>query len=268
MAIADFTKVIQLDPQDVGAYNTRGIIYGTQEKLDLAFTDFTKAIQLNPQFADAYNDRGNAYGNLGNDSLAMADYSKTIQLDPQNANVYVNRGTSYIKQEKYDLAIADYSKALELNPKDLDVYTSRAWANLYLNNGGGAHRDASRYLELNGLKGEYAPYSIIVGYLGLRKSGKIVAADTFLNEWQKQVEATAWTTQIMRLLSGQLTAAQLLALAVDNDKLTEAHAYIGEMQLLASNRDAALLHFQWVKDNGNKDFNEFGLAIAELKRLK
>ena len=68
---------------------------------------------------------------------------------------------------------------LEISPSSIYLYSSRAWAKLYMNNGAGASQDASQYLELNGLKGDSAPYTIIVGYLGLRKSGKIVAAKTF-----------------------------------------------------------------------------------------
>ena len=137
----------------------------------------------------------------------------------------------------------------------------------FKNDGAGAHGDFSRYLQINGPKDDNAPYAIIMGYLGLRKAGMPAEAKAFLDGWLTQVDAEAWSTQILRYFSDQLTAEQLLALANDNDKLTEAHAYIGEMQLLASNRSEALVHFQWVHDNGNQEFPEYDLALAELKRL-
>ena len=64
-----------------------------------------------------------------------------------------------------------------------------------------------------------------------------------------------------------MKAEQLLALAVDKSKLTEAHAYIGEMALLAADRPGAKLHFQWVRDNGGQGSPAADLAFWELKRL-
>jgi lipoprotein NlpI len=58
-----------------------------------------------------------------------------------------------------------------------------------------------------------------------------------------------------------------MALATDNDKQTEAHAYLGLDLVHAGKREAAREHLEWVVANGNKDFLEVQLAAAELKRL-
>jgi len=121
---------------------------------------------------------------------------------------------------------------------------------------------------LNDPRGDNAPYAIIIGYLGLRKAKTIEEAKAFGNNWLTQVDVEAWSTEIMRFLSSQLSAEQPLNLAVDKDMLTEAHAYIGEMELISANRPGATLHFQWVRDNGNRDFPEYKLALGELKRLE
>lgn len=122
-------------------------------------------------------------------------------------------------------------------------------------------------LELNGLKSEDAPYAVITGYIGLRKAGKAAGAKAFLDNWIKQVEPTAWTTNTLKYFHGELTQAQYLAAAKDNDQLTEAHAYIGEMQLLAHTPAQAKIHFDWVASNGNKNFVEYDLALAELDHI-
>ncbi len=140
-------------------------------------------------------------------------------------------------------------------------------SNDHMNKGDSAFDQASAFLELNGLKGGSAPYAIMVGYIGLRKGNKAAAAKTFLDKWIKQVEPEEWSTKIMRYMHGDLTDAGLLALAVDNDELTEAHAYVGEMQLLGGMPDLAKVHFNWVKDSGNKTFTEYDFAIAELNRM-
>jgi lipoprotein NlpI len=147
------------------------------------------------------------------------------------------------------------------------VNTTRhcSWAQLYLNNGNAAFDQANTYLELNGLKSDDAPYAIITGYLGLRKAGKPAEAKAFLDNWIKQVGPDDWTTKTLKYFNGNLTQAQYLGAAKDNDQLTEAHAYIGEAQMLARTPAQAKIHFNWVVQNGNKNFVEYDLAIAELK---
>ena len=190
-----------------------------------------------------------------------------VNAGAQTANEFYNRGLAYYNKGNYDQAIADYTKAIQIYPNYADAYENRDWTYLYLNKGDTAFEQATAFLELNGLKGDSAPYAVLVGYIGLRKSNKAAAAKVFLETWIKQVEPEAWTTKIMRYMHGDLTAAGLLALAVDNGKLTEAHTYIGEMQLFAGTPATAKIHFGWVKENGTKTFSEYTLAIAELNRM-
>ncbi len=72
----------------------------------------------------------------------------------------------------------------------------------------------------------------------------------------------------MRYLSGELKEADLFSLATDNDKLTEAHAYVGLNLSLKGNTEPALSHLKWVKESGNKNFVEYALALAEIERLE
>jgi len=55
LALVDFTKAIELNPNYADAYNYRGLIYYNQSKYDLALADYTKAIELNPNYVAAYN---------------------------------------------------------------------------------------------------------------------------------------------------------------------------------------------------------------------
>jgi Flp pilus assembly protein TadD len=46
------------------------------------YLDYTKAIQLRPNDPDAYNNRGFDYTKEGNSDQALADLNKAIELDP------------------------------------------------------------------------------------------------------------------------------------------------------------------------------------------
>ena len=271
LAIRSYHTAIQLNPNNPSVYNNRGLaIQNNGGGDEFAIYDFNKAIELKPDFTEAYNNRGIAYHHQGKYDQAIADYNRAIQLNPNYTNAYNNRGIAYQNKDKLVLAFADYNKAIQLDPNSTDAYFNRAWANLCLNSGGGdaAYQDASRYLELNGLKGAYAPFAVLIGYLGLRETDKNPVAKTFLETWMKQSDPAAWTTQIMHYLHGELTEAQLLALAVDNnDKLTHAHAYIGINQALAGDPKRARHHLQWVEAKGNKTFIEYRLILTQLSRL-
>ncbi|UCH81044.1 MAG: tetratricopeptide repeat protein [Nitrospiraceae bacterium] len=82
-AVGDFTKVIELNPDDVAAFNNRGLARARGlKKYDEAIADFSKAVELDPQFAEAYDNRGIAYRMAGNDKVkACADWKKACDLN-------------------------------------------------------------------------------------------------------------------------------------------------------------------------------------------
>ena len=127
-AVEDFNKVIELDPEDAGAYCNRGIAYAGQSDFGSAIADYNKAIELDPENVYAYNNRGVAYTDQSDFGSAITDYNKAIELDPKDAGAYYNRGVAYAGQSDFDSAIADYSKAIELDPEDARVYNSRGVA--------------------------------------------------------------------------------------------------------------------------------------------
>ena len=134
-AIADFTKVIELDPKNVEAYNLRGDAYSSLEdyKEDypyhkLALADFTKAIELDPQNAEAYDNRGFTKTLLKEYESAIADFDKAIKLAPKNDTYCIHRGETYEALKDYARAVESYTAAIELVPTNKDHYKLRAEA--------------------------------------------------------------------------------------------------------------------------------------------
>ena len=71
MAIAEFTRAIQLDPGYTSAYFWRAYSYAELGQYRDAINDYTKAIQLDPDYAMAYNNRGISYHYLGQHQTAL-----------------------------------------------------------------------------------------------------------------------------------------------------------------------------------------------------
>jgi len=88
-AIADYTKVIQLEGNTANAgknlsvtYHNRGLLYGMTGKNALAIADLTQAIKLRPEYANAYKIRGLVFRKMGNTRSAEADLKMAESLQP------------------------------------------------------------------------------------------------------------------------------------------------------------------------------------------
>ena len=113
-AIADFSKVIELNPGDIKTYLNRGQAYSKNTQYDRAIAYFNKLIELNPGHVEAYLNRGQAYGGNDQYDLAGADFSKTVELDPTNAEAYFYRAVIHYYKKEYDRAWEDVHKAQSL----------------------------------------------------------------------------------------------------------------------------------------------------------
>ena len=67
-------------PNDDAAFLKRGIARQQKGEHDLAIADFTKAIELNPDCVQAYASRGVSKDAQGDTAGAKSDYSKSIQI--------------------------------------------------------------------------------------------------------------------------------------------------------------------------------------------
>jgi Tfp pilus assembly protein PilF len=93
--IASLSDVVQRNPSDPQAYNTRGSVLGQAARNDEALADFNKAISLDPNYAQAYANRALVYRQTNKLDLALADYNKALSIDPNYTQAYLGRGIVY-----------------------------------------------------------------------------------------------------------------------------------------------------------------------------
>jgi tetratricopeptide (TPR) repeat protein len=122
LAVADFAKAIEQNPNFMVAHYNRGVAYFELGKYDLAIADFTKAMKLGLKGKGSYYIRGLALCRAGQYDLAIKDFSNIIELDPADATAYTMRGVMYLLKRQYKQTIADFTKALELDPKKAAQY--------------------------------------------------------------------------------------------------------------------------------------------------
>jgi lipoprotein NlpI len=131
----------------------------------------------------------------------------------------------------------------------------------------GAAQGFQDYLTVHGWKDRWAVYAVILGHLAARQTGDQAMADRFLKDSTGKFEET-WPYPVLQYLRGEIKESKLIMLATDQGQRTEARCYLGIDQLLAGRKEGALIHFRWVKANGEWTYCEYPIAVAELERLE
>ncbi|MBE6094046.1 MAG: tetratricopeptide repeat protein [Schwartzia succinivorans] len=151
-AIEDYTKVIENDTEVAivrDAYINRGFLYDARGEHDWAIMDYTKSIDLDPNQVEAYINRGASYSDIGDYPKAIADLSIAIEIDPHYAVAYRSRGKTYGRLRDYIRAIDDFTRAIELNSQDEESYVMRGCYFATLGNYESAIDDLTKAIELN-----------------------------------------------------------------------------------------------------------------------
>ncbi len=100
----------------VGFYDS-GVAHADQGNFVQSIADFTKVIVLNPNVPEVYYNRAIAYTKVGNLVQAIEDFTKVIELNPNNPAGYHNRAVCLYHLKEYDRAWGDVRKAEELGAK-------------------------------------------------------------------------------------------------------------------------------------------------------
>ena len=64
--------------------------YHAKREFENAIADYSKAIELKPNDFSSYNNRGAAYEDLNLMEQAIADYQKATELEPENKTAQTN----------------------------------------------------------------------------------------------------------------------------------------------------------------------------------
>jgi lipoprotein NlpI len=262
-AFNDFNEAVRLDPKSAWALNARGDLYKAKGEFDHALADYNQAIQLDPGYAIAYFSRGDLYKRMGDFDRAMTDLNDSIRLDPNYAKAYFVRGRlSYIKGSNPG-AIDDFNRLIQLDPGDSFAYFNRGVAYFLL---GGRIADAQADFKKANEVNPKDPYTALWLNLTERRNG----LPSRLAETSKQLDMTAWPAPIVRQFLGELSAAQTIAAAADQDpkkqagQTCEANFYSGELALLKKNKPEATRLLKLASSGCPPEFVESTASIAEL----
>ena len=187
---ADYGVTEDTLPRTSGLLLDRGIMFSRLGNYEKAIADFTQVIQLNPNLSSGYVLRGRAlYANAlrvinvhitsDNDiteddeqdfeeeqseepsgtqlagfkteafEQAISDFTRAIRLDNHNAVLFRERGQVYSSKGDFERAITDFNQALRLNSAFFQVYNNRGSAYFSIRNFNRAIADFTQAIQFN-----------------------------------------------------------------------------------------------------------------------
>ena len=135
MALIDINKLIEIKPNMSSAFSMRATVLLEEKYKNYlkAEADFTKAIELNPNNDYHYYARGKFYADYLEDyDKAIIDYTKAIELDPTDLKNYYARGLAFTDNQKYNQSLSDYLKIEELDKDKSFVKSNYIYRNIAL----------------------------------------------------------------------------------------------------------------------------------------
>lgn len=140
----NYLRAIEIDPQNIQAYNNLGNLLADLERLDDAIDLYKKAIELDGGYsADSYNNLGLAYIRMQRQQEAKQVFRDAAKANPFFADARLNLGTLLFQRKEYAAAAREFQEALAIDPGVLKARNNLAFAMLAL----GRTAEAIPYLQ-------------------------------------------------------------------------------------------------------------------------
>ena len=144
LALADYEAAIVQRPDYPEALNNRAAILGQLRRFEEAAAGFTKVIELNGQDVLAIRNRGLVYHDMGEYAKSVADLDRAIELDPASSENWFLRGNACLDGDQAEDAIRSFTAAIRLNSQHAKSFLNRSHAHEKLHHTAEAASDLAR----------------------------------------------------------------------------------------------------------------------------
>jgi len=136
-AIADYNRVVAMDPRNMQAYANQGDALQALGRFEEALARYAQAISIAPDCAETYSNRGLALHEIKQFEEALESYDQAIAINPALSAAWFNRGNACRELGRFEEALGDYAQARRLDPENAEACS----------NAGDALQSLSRFVE-------------------------------------------------------------------------------------------------------------------------
>jgi len=177
------TEAVKRQPL-AAVYLARGRAQSALGKFAEAVDDYTRALELQPENAVAQANRGWAYVVLDAYQLALRDFEKVVAVDPTSADGHNGRAYALVRLGQYRRAVEDAERALKLStPRNArNIYNaSRTYAQAAARSAEDRLQQPARAQEL---RQQYQERAVAL----LREALQALRSDGRASFWKRTVE--------------------------------------------------------------------------------
>jgi tetratricopeptide (TPR) repeat protein len=223
------------------------------------------------RFAEQYDTLASVHSEAGEFEDAIKAKEAALNCMPREASFYADIAALNLNMGRIAAARAALERGFAIDPDGGALSDVRArvdfleerWA------------DATAQFRLRVISegsADHADYYECLFWLAQRRAGVLQPE---LVPHKDDEKRTRWPMPILDTLKGDLTEAQLVETIRDDSNgdtrrawLTEALYYVGELRLAEGHVETARQHFASVVNLRKLDYVEYGMARAELARLR
>jgi tetratricopeptide (TPR) repeat protein len=114
-AILCYDKVININPNNINAWNSKGYTLRLLGKFREAIRSYDRVIEIDASNVSVWYNRGLALSNLGRYDEAIRSYDRVIEIDANNTDAFNAKGLVLERLGKYDEAAEYYNKVREID---------------------------------------------------------------------------------------------------------------------------------------------------------
>ena len=119
-ALALATKATEGDPKNPEGFYVRGRLHEAGRQYDKAVADYSKVLEIDATATGLYQRRGEAYFKMGRIDESIADFDKFLQLVPRQEPQHWQRGISYYYAARYEDGRKQFESHQTVNPNDVE----------------------------------------------------------------------------------------------------------------------------------------------------
>jgi len=154
-AVGEWTKALEVTPDDVKANDNLGLALAQVGRIDDALKYFQKAVEIDPRDVAGHNNLAGALRKKGRINEAIAHWTTALELNPRSAAAHNNLGDTLYGQGRHAEAVAHWRAGLRAEPDRIFTLNQLAWvlatcAETAVRNGAEAVGLAERAVQLSG----------------------------------------------------------------------------------------------------------------------